>query len=546
MSRPFQEPGFAALAMLGPMDAPAAAPQLAAIRAAIGAATVIATGRTPGAPPAASPQQAASQLPAAAGPGTPGAPGMPAGVAAVPVAAAPPAGFPELSFADAAQVVGRLFAPQSPGATSPGVSSTGALADTATSGALAPGGSPDDDLDVGKIRADFPILSTRVNGHPLAWLDNAATTQKPRAVIDAMSRYYAEYNSNVHRGAHTLAERATQAFAEGRAAVQRLLRARRVEEIVFVRGATEGINLIAQSYGRRNVAAGDEILLTELEHHSNIVPWQLLAREVGARLRVAPLDDSGQVRLEAYEALFNRRTRIVAISQASNALGTVLPVAAMAAIARRHGVPVLVDGAQSIPHMPVDVQSLGCDFLVFSGHKLFGPTGIGCVYGRRELLDAMPPWQGGGNMIADVTFEETKYNEVPQRFEAGTPSIAEVVGLRAAIDYLEQIGPDRAARREQRLLERLTRGLRELPGVRLIGTARERVSLVSFVVEGIRNETIGKAADDAGIAVRVGHHCAQPALRRFGVEATVRPSLAFYNTEEEVDRFLGVIRDLRR
>lgn len=496
--------------------------------------------------PAAPAHTASAPVPGPAGPAD-----VPPGADATPDAAAGLAGRADPAQAGELERFGRLLPGADPRALLGVLAQTGPSAGArparlesmhspGATNAASRGG-----FDVVAVRRDFPILSTTVHGRPLAWLDNAATTQKPQAVIDATARFYAQDNSNIHRGAHTLATRASQAFEEGRAAVRRFLRARRAEEIVFVRGATEGINLVAQTYGRRHVGEGDEIVVTELEHHANIVPWQMLAREKGARLRSVPIDDAGEIRLDAYEALLNSRTRIVALTQASNALGTVPPVAAMVALAHRRGVPVLVDGAQSVPHLPVDVQSIDCDFFVFSAHKLFGPTGIGCLYARHELLESMPPWQGGGGMIADVTFDETRYNKVPERFEAGTPSIAEVVGLRAALDYLERLGLACAAQHEQQLLERLTYGLRRIPGVRLIGTARQKIGVASFVLAGVDNQVVGQAADREGIAVRVGHHCAQPAVRRFGVEGTIRPSLAFYNTEEEVDRFLAVVRGIR-
>jgi cysteine desulfurase/selenocysteine lyase len=396
-------------------------------------------------------------------------------------------------------------------------------------------------FDPRTIRRDFPILDQEVHGRPLIWLDNAATTQKPQAVIDRLSRFYEHENSNIHRAAHTLAARSTDAYEAAREAVRRFLGAASTREIVFVRGATEAINLVAQSYGRRHVGPGDEIVVTWLEHHANIVPWQQLAAEKGARLRVAPVDDSGQVILEEYEKLIGPRTRIVSLTQVSNALGTVTPVREMVAIAHRHGVPVLVDGAQAVSHMRVDVQDLGADFYVFSGHKVFGPTGIGVLYGREDLLNAMPPWQGGGNMIADVTFEKTVFQPAPFRFEAGTGNIADAVGLGAALDYLDQVGMENVSRYEHDLLVYATRGLLTVPGLRLIGTAREKAGVLSFVLDGIRTEDVGAALDREGIAVRSGHHCAQPILRRFGLESTVRPSLALYNTCEDIDALVVAV-----
>jgi cysteine desulfurase/selenocysteine lyase len=401
-------------------------------------------------------------------------------------------------------------------------------------------------FDVHAVRRDFPILQERVNGRPLVWFDNAATTQKPQAVIDRLAYFYAHENSNIHRAAHELAARATDAYEGARNKLARFLGAASVEEIIFVRGATEGINLVAKSWGRQNLQPGDEILVTWLEHHANIVPWQQIARETGARLRVAPVDSDGQVLLEEYTRLLNERTKIVAFTQVSNALGTVTPAKEMVELAHRAGAKVLVDGAQAVSHMRVNVQALDADFYVLSGHKVFGPTGIGVVYGKAALLDAMPPWQGGGNMISDVTFEKTSYHKAPMRFEAGTGNIADAVGLGAAIDYLERVGLENVARYEHGLLVYATQGLKTVPGLRLIGTAPDKASVLSFVLEGYRPEDVGKALNQEGIAVRAGHHCAQPILRRFGVEATVRPSLAFYNTCEEVDLLVATLHRLVR
>ena len=397
-------------------------------------------------------------------------------------------------------------------------------------------------FDAATLRQDFPILREKVHGRRLIWLDNGATTQKPQAVIDRLSYFYAHENSNVHRGAHTLAARATDAYEEAREKVRRFLNAGSTKEIVFVRGATEGVNLVAQSWGRRNVRDGDEIVVTHLEHHANIVPWQQLCAATGAKLRVAPVDDRGDIRLDEFEKLINPRTRIVALPTVSNALGTVTPAAEMIAIAHRHGALALVDGAQSVAHMGADVTALDADFFVLSGHKMFAPTGIGVVYGKQALLDAMPPWQGGGNMIADVTFERTLYQAAPERFEAGTGNIADAVGLGAAIDYLDRIGMKTIAAHEHELIEATVAGLADIAGVRLIGNPRERAGVVSFLVDGCRAEDVGKALDREGIAVRAGHHCAQPILRRFGVEATVRPSFALYNTHEDVDALLAAVR----
>jgi cysteine desulfurase/selenocysteine lyase len=391
------------------------------------------------------------------------------------------------------------------------------------------------------FRRDFPILQQQVNGRPLIWLDNGATTQKPQAVIDRLARFYTHENSNIHRAAHTLAARSTDAYESAREKVRGFINAPSVNDVIFVRGATEGINLVAQSWGRRNVGQDDEILVTHLEHHANIVPWQQLAAEKGAKLRVAPVDDSGQVILDEYEKLLNPRTRIVAFTQVSNALGTITPVREMTAMAHRHGARVLVDGAQGICHMPVDVQALDADFYIFSGHKMFGPTGIGVVYGRSSELEAMPPWQGGGNMIADVTFEKTVFQGPPERFEAGTGNIADAVGLGAAIDYLSRIGMSNIAAYEHDLLAYATQGLSTVPGLTLIGTAREKAGVLSFVLDECKTEDVGKALDREGIAVRAGHHCAQPILRRFGLESTVRPSLTLYNTTEDIDALVQAL-----
>lgn len=401
-------------------------------------------------------------------------------------------------------------------------------------------------LDVYAIRRDFPALQERVNGRQLVWFDNAATTHKPQSVIDRISYFYAHENSNIHRAAHELAARATDAYEAAREKVRGFIGAASVDEIVFVRGTTEAINLVAKTWGWQNVGEGDEIIVSHLEHHANIVPWQQLAAAKGAKLRVIPVDDTGQVLLDEYRKLLNPRTKIVAATVVSNALGTVTPIREIVAMAHAMGVVTLVDGAQSVSHMRTNVQEIGADFFVFSGHKVFGPTGIGVVYGRRALLEHMPPWQGGGNMIADVTFERTLFNPPPNKFEAGTGNIADAVGLGAAIDYVEKIGIDKIARYEHDLLAYATHLLQPIPGVRLIGTAQHKASVLSFVLKGYGTEEVGKALNQEGIAVRSGHHCAQPILRRFGVEATVRPSLAFYNTCEEVDRFINVIRGLSK
>jgi cysteine desulfurase/selenocysteine lyase len=400
-------------------------------------------------------------------------------------------------------------------------------------------------FDAYAIKRDFPILRERVHGRPLVWLDNAATTQKPQVVIDRVSYYYEHENSNVHRGAHTLAARATDAYEAARDKVRRFLNAPSAKQIIFVRGATEGINLVAQSWGRRNLGPGDEILITWLEHHANIVPWQQLSAATGAKLRVAPVDDRGDVILEEYERLLGPRTRLVSFTQVSNAIGTILPAREMVAMARRHGARVLVDGAQAVSHMPVDVQSLDCDFYSFSGHKVFAPTGIGVVYGKPDVLEAMPPWQGGGNMITDVTFEKTTYQPPPGRFEAGTGSIADAVGLGAAIDYLTALGLENVQRYEHELLVYGEERLAEVPGLTMIGRPREKAAVMSFVLDGARTEDVGAALDQEGVAVRSGHHCAQPILRRFGLESTVRASLAPYNTREDIDALVAALKRLQ-
>jgi cysteine desulfurase/selenocysteine lyase len=401
-------------------------------------------------------------------------------------------------------------------------------------------------FDVNAIRRDFPILSERVNGKPLVWFDNAATTHKPKSVIERINYFYEHENSNIHRAAHELAARATDAYEGARNKVAKFIGAKSPNEIIFVRGATEGINLLANTFGHQQVGEGDEIIVSQLEHHANIVPWHLLAQRVGAQLRVIPVDDSGQILLDEYRKLINGRTKLVSVTQVSNALGTVTPIKDIIDIAHANGVPVVVDGAQSVSHMRVNVQALDADFFVFSGHKVFGPTGIGVVYGKAEHLQHMSPWQGGGNMIADVTFERIVYQDAPNRFEAGTGNIADAVGLGAAIDYVERIDMDRIARYEHDLLAYGTQRLQTIPGVRIIGTATNKASVLSFVLAGYKTEEVGTELNREGIAVRSGHHCAQPILRRFGVETTVRPSFAFYNTCEEIDHFISVIERLAR
>lgn len=400
-------------------------------------------------------------------------------------------------------------------------------------------------FDVHTLRQDFPILQERVNGKPLIWLDNAATTQKPQAVIDRLVHFYSHENSNVHRAAHELAARSTDAYEAARETVRRFLNASSANEIIFVRGTTEGINLVAKSWGQQTLQTGDEIVLTHLEHHANIVPWQQLAAQTGARLRIAPVDDQGQILLGEYQQLLNSRTKLVAFSHVSNALGTITPAQQMIDLAHRVGAKVLLDGAQSVSHIPIDVQQLGCDWFVFSGHKVFGPTGIGALYGKEDLLNATVPWQGGGNMIVDVTFDRTIYQVAPTRFEAGTGNIADAVGLATALDYVQQIGLTTIAQYEHELLEYATAGLATIPGLRLIGTAPEKASVISFVLKDFEVEAVGQALNQEGIAVRAGHHCAQPILRRFGLEATVRPSLAFYNTKAEVDALIAALERLQ-
>jgi cysteine desulfurase/selenocysteine lyase len=399
-------------------------------------------------------------------------------------------------------------------------------------------------FDVNLIRRDFPILEERVQGRSLVWLDNAATTQKPRSVIDRLQYFYEHENSNIHRAAHELAARATDAYEGAREKVRQFLNAASTNEIVFVRGATEAINLVAQSWGRQNIGKDDEIIISWLEHHANIVPWQQLAAEKGARIRVIPVDDRGQILLDEYAKLLGPKTKIVSFTQVSNALGTITPAKMMVDLAHSAGAKVLVDGAQAVSHMPIDVRALDSDWYVFSGHKVFAPTGIGVLYGKEALLNEMPPWQGGGNMITDVTFERTLFQPAPGRFEAGTGNIADAVGLGAAIDYVTQIGMSVICAYEQQLLSYATKRLGEIPGLRLIGTAADKAGVLSFVLEGHRSEDVGSALSRDGIAVRAGHHCAQPILRRFGVESTVRPSLAFYNNTADIDALIGALQRL--
>ena len=401
-------------------------------------------------------------------------------------------------------------------------------------------------FDVSAVRRDFPALHQNVNGRPLIWLDNAATTHKPQAVIDATSQFYSRDNSNIHRAAHALAARSTQLFEAGREKVRKFLGAADAKEIIFVRGTTEAINLVAQSYGRKNIGAGDEIIVSELEHHANIVPWQLLAEQTGATVKVIPINDRGELILDEYVKLLGDKTKFVSVAHVSNSLGTINPVEQIIALAHARGVPVLIDGAQSTPHLPVNVTALDADFYVFSGHKIFAPTGIGALYGKAALLETMPPWQGGGHMIKDVRFEKTVYQHAPEKFEAGTPDIAGVVGMGAAIDYLFKVGIPAIAAYEHALLAYAQDALATIPGLRPIGTALNKASVLSFVIPGVPNEAVARHLDKNGIAVRAGHHCAQPAIRHFGLESSVRPSLAFYNTREEVDALVLALRTLKR
>lgn len=401
-------------------------------------------------------------------------------------------------------------------------------------------------LDIHRIRQDFPILQERINGKQLVWFDNAATTHKPLAVIERISQFYKHENSNIHRAAHELAARASDAYEHARNVVARFIGASSSSNIIFVRGTTEGINLIAKSWGKQNIHAGDEIIVSHLEHHANIVPWYQLTQETGAKLRVIPVDDTGQIRIDEFIKLLNPKTKLVSITQVSNALGTVTPTEEIIALAHAADVRVLIDGAQSVSHMPTNVSALNADFFVFSGHKVFGPTGIGAVYAKSELLDSMPVWEGGGNMIQDVTFEHVIYQPAPNKFEAGTGNIADAVGLGAALEYVESLGIHNIARYEHDLLEYGQNALSNISGLRLIGTAEHKASVMSFILEGYETEEVGRVLNQYGIAVRTGHHCAQPILRRFDVERTVRPSLAFYNTHEEIDLLVSVLHQLRR
>jgi cysteine desulfurase/selenocysteine lyase len=400
-------------------------------------------------------------------------------------------------------------------------------------------------LDVERLRRDFPILSRQINGRPLCYLDNAASSQRPQAVIDTISDYYETSHANVHRGVHWLSQHATELYENSREKVRGFLNARSAREIVFVRGTTEAINLVAQSYARPLLQAGEEILISWLEHHANIVPWQMLCEQTGARLRVIPISRAGEVDFEAFRGLLSERTKLLALGHVSNALGTIVPVKAYIAEARARGIPVLLDGAQAVPHMPVDVQALDCDFYCFSGHKMCGPTGIGVLYGREALLERMPPWQGGGDMILAVSFERTVYNHVPHKFEAGTPHISGAIGLGAAIDYLGTLGMERIAATEHALLDYATQRLEALPGLRIVGTAPDKAAVVSFTVDGIHPHDLGTILDHEGVAIRTGHHCAMPVMEFFKLPATARASLAFYNTREEIDRLVAALETAR-
>ena len=400
-------------------------------------------------------------------------------------------------------------------------------------------------LDAQRVRADFPILGREVHGRPLTYLDSAASSQQPRAVLDAIERYGTTTHANVHRGVHALSQEATAAFEAARETVRRFINARSTREIILTHGTTEAINLVAQSWGGTQLRAGDEVLITHLEHHANIVPWQLACARAGARLVAAPLTPSGELDIEAFGELLGPRTRLVALAQVSNALGTVLPVAELIALAHAHGVPVLLDGAQAVAHQRVDVQRLGCDFYAFSGHKIYGPTGIGVLYGREPLLAAMPPWQGGGDMILSVAIERSTFNELPWKFEAGTPNISGAIGLGAALDYLEMLGRERVAAHEQRLLEIATARLREVPGLTLVGTARDKAGVISFTLAGIHPHDVGTILDREGVAIRTGHHCAMPVMTWFGLAATVRASFGCYSTEADIDRLLAGLAKVR-
>ncbi|MGC2331159.1 MAG: cysteine desulfurase [Candidatus Acidiferrales bacterium] len=400
-------------------------------------------------------------------------------------------------------------------------------------------------FDVERVRADFPILEQKVHGKPLVYFDNAATSQKPRAVIDAISRYYEGTNANIHRAVHHLSEQATEEYEAARQTAQKFINAASPTEIIFVRGTTEGINLVAQTYGRAQIHADDEVVITDMEHHSDIVPWQLLCEDRGAKLRVVPINDRGELILDEFAKLLGPKTKLVGVTHVSNALGSINPIRRIVEMAHSHGVPVLVDGAQAVPHMKVDVQALDCDFYAFSGHKVYGPTGIGVLYGKRALLEAMPPYQGGGDMILSVTFEKTTYNRLPYKFEAGTPDIAGVIGLGAALEYVGGLGIEKIASYEHDLLDYATAAVSSIPGLKIIGTAREKAGVLSFTLENIHPHDIGTILDREGIAIRTGHHCSQPVMKRFGVDSTARASLAMYNTKQEVDTLVRGIEKVK-
>ena len=400
-------------------------------------------------------------------------------------------------------------------------------------------------LDVERVRQDFPILQRRVRDKPLVYLDSAATTQKPQRVLDALAKYYAHSNANIHRGVYLLSEEATAAYDGARKKVQRFINARSCREIIFTRNSTESINLVAQSFGRQNIGPGDEILITHMEHHSNIVPWQLLCEQTHARLRVAPIDDHGELQMDEFERRLSSKTKLVAVVHLSNSLGTINPVSEIIDMAHQRSVPVLIDGSQAAYHMPVDVQALDCDFYVFTGHKLYGPTGIGVLYGRETLLDSMPPFMGGGDMIRSVTFEKTTYADLPNKFEAGTPHIAGAIGLGAAVDYITEIGFDKITAHEKDLMEYGTAALSEIPGLRIIGTARHKASVLAFVLKGAHPHDVGTIVDMEGVSIRTGHHCTQPVMERFGVPATARASVAMYNTRQEIDQLVHALHRVR-
>lgn len=401
-------------------------------------------------------------------------------------------------------------------------------------------------LDVAAIRRDFPILHQTVNGKPLVYLDNAASSQRPKSVIEAISRYYEHDHANVHRGVHTLSQRATDAYEGARETIRRFINARDTKEIIFVRGTTEAVNLVAQSFARPGFQPGDEILISALEHHANIVPWQMLREQVGAVLKVIPINEQGEVDFVEFQKLIGPRTKLLALAHVSNALGTIVPVEKFIKVAKQHGVPVLLDGAQAIPHTSVDVQALGCDFYCFSSHKMLGPTGMGVLYGKQALLEKMPPWQGGGDMILSVSFEKTTFNQLPWKFEAGTPHIAGAIGLATAIDYLEKIGMDRIAAYEHELLEYATERLSQLPGLHIVGTAADKAAVVSFTLDGIHPHDIGTILDTEGVAIRTGHHCAMPVMEFFKIPATARASMSFYNTRQEIDRLVAALEHTRQ